>query len=100
MATVRSALVKKLTAILSQSFPSPSTLRLDDNDGIIGVVTSAKFEGMDSFDRYDLIHSILEQGLSQEERRQVQIVVGVTPEEAQFYEAVPKPSARRTVRKQ
>ena len=36
---------------------------------------------MDTMHRQDLIHDILATGLTGEERRQVVIIVGVTPEE-------------------
>lgn len=75
------AIVRKLKKILEERFPSPDKVALRDNDGIIGVVTSKRFRRMDTMERQDLIHDILETQLTGEERRQVLLIVGVTPEE-------------------
>ena len=61
------------------------TVKLEDHDGIIGIITFAGFAGMDAVDRQSLIGDIVETNLSQEERRQVQVIVGVTPDEGTGY---------------
>jgi len=66
-------------------FPSPDTVKLEDHDGIIGVITSAGFAGMESMDRQNLIGDILATNLTTEERRRVQVIVGVTPDEGTGY---------------
>jgi hypothetical protein len=58
---------------------------LEDHDGIIGVITSAAFAGMDTIDRQSLIGNVVETHLAPEERRQVQVIVGVTPDEGTGY---------------
>jgi hypothetical protein len=73
--------LRKLKRILEQRFPPPDKVDLRDDDGIIGVVTSRRFRRMDSMQRQDLIHDILANSLNPEERRQVLLIVGVTPEE-------------------
>lgn len=73
--------VRKLRRVLEQQFPPPDKVDLRDDDGIIGVVTSRRFRRMDTMQRQDLIHEILETHLTPEERRHVLLVVGVTPEE-------------------
>jgi hypothetical protein len=76
------ALMRKLKRILKEAFPPPAKIRLRDEDGIIGVVTSARFRNMDSMDRQDLLQDILlKHGLSAEEMRRILIIVAVTPEE-------------------
>jgi hypothetical protein len=40
---------------------------------------------METLDRQDLIHEIIDTNLAPKERRQVQIIVGVTPEEGTGY---------------
>jgi stress-induced morphogen len=75
------ALARKLKKILKENFSSPDKVNLRDDDGIIGVVTSKRFRRMDTMQRQDLIHDILATNLSGEERRQVLVIVGVTPEE-------------------
>jgi hypothetical protein len=79
------AVILKLKKILEESFPPPDKVNLRDEDGIIGVVTSKRFRRLDSMQRYDLIHDILTKNLTGAERKQVVIIVGVTPEEEIAY---------------
>jgi len=58
---------------------------LEDHDGIIGVITSPGFAKMETIDRQNLIGEIIATKLSQEERRRVQVIVGVTPDEGTGY---------------
>ena len=74
--------LRKLKQILEERFPPPDKVDLRDEDGIIGVVTSRRFRRMDTMQRQDLIHDILENHLTPEERRHVLLIVAVTPEEA------------------
>ena len=83
MAILKTPLRRKLEKVLVKQFPSPATVKLEDLDGIIGVITSAKFAGMVSIDRQSMIGEIVETHLS--ERRQVQVIVGVTPDEGTGY---------------
>jgi stress-induced morphogen len=85
VAHLKSPLVRKLEKVLTQRFPSPATVRLEDHDGIIGVITSAGFAGMESIDRQNLIGDILATHLSPDDRRRVQVIVAVTPEEGTGY---------------
>lgn len=78
-------LVEKVRAILTTEFPPPATISLDDDDGIIGVVVSPRFDGLDRMDRVNLIWDLLGGHLSPEERRRVLTVVAVTPEEEIFH---------------
>jgi hypothetical protein len=85
VASVKTPLVRKLKRVLSESFPSPATIKLEDHDGIIGVITSAGFAKMETIDRQNWIGEIIATKLSQEERRRVQVIVGVTPDEGTGY---------------
>jgi len=85
MATVNNSLVRKLKRVLIERFPSPDTIKLEDHDGIIGVITSNRFSGMETIDRQDLIGEIISLHLTREERQRVQVIVGVTPEEGVGY---------------
>jgi hypothetical protein len=85
VARVRSPLLRRLNGILTRRFPPPDTVKLEDHDGIIGAITSAGFAGMESIDRQNLIGDILETNLTPEERRRVQVIVGVTPDEGTGY---------------
>jgi hypothetical protein len=75
------AVVRKLKKILEERFPLPDKVDLREDDGVIGVVTSKRFRRMDTMQRQDLIHDILATYLTGEERRDVLLIVGVTPEE-------------------
>lgn len=85
MARVTTPLLRKIKRVLTERFPSPATVRLEDHDGVIGVITSESFRRMESLDRQKLIDDILATHLSRDERRQVQIIVGVTPDEETGY---------------
>jgi hypothetical protein len=85
MASLKAPLIRKLEKALKKRFPAPATVELQDHDGIIGVITSDAFAGMETLDRQDLIHEIIDTNLAPKERRQVQIIVGVTPEEGTGY---------------
>jgi hypothetical protein len=64
----------------------PEYVRLDDDDGLSGFVVSRMFDGMSTLDRQGRIEEVLQSAaLSQEERRQVLMIAGLTPEE---FEAV------------
>lgn len=85
MARLRSQLARKLEKALREEFPPPATVKLDEHDGIIGVVTSDEFAGVESIDRQNRVGRIVDRNLSAEERRKVQVIVAVTPEEETGY---------------
>ena len=85
MARVRIPILRRLERALTGQFPPPDTVELKDHDGIIGVVTSARFAGMDTIDRQNLIGDIVATNLSPDERRRVLVIVGVTPDEGTGY---------------
>lgn len=85
MGRLKSPLMKKVGRVLAQEFPPPATVRVEDHGGVLGVVVSDRFAGMDSVDRQGLIEEILSAHLSREEKHQVQFVVAVTPDEETFY---------------
>ncbi len=85
MEGLKTPLLRKLEKVLIKQFPAPATVKLEDHDGIIGVITSAAFAGMDTIDRQSLIGNVVETHLAPEERRQVQVIVGVTPDEGTGY---------------
>lgn len=65
-----------------------SYVSLDDDDGISGFVVSPRFEGMSALDRQGLIDETLGKPpapLTQDERRRVLMIAGLTPVE---YDAV------------
>jgi len=60
----------------------PEYVRLDDDDGISGIVVSRLFEDMSALDRQTKIDEVLSAApLSQDERRKVLMIAGVTPAE-------------------
>ena len=74
-------LLKKTTKLLRQAFPPPARINLKDEDGIMGVVVSSRFEGLEGLDRQNLLWDVLDKKLTPEERRRVVIIVAVTPKE-------------------
>ena len=85
MARLRTSLLRKLENVLTEKFPSPATVKLEDHDGIIGVITSPGFAKMETIDRQNFMGKIIATKLSREERRRVQVIVGVSPDEGTGY---------------
>lgn len=85
MASLRFLLARKLERVPTQRFPPPATVTLEDNDGIIGVITSAGFARVETIDRQSLIGDLIATHLTPEERRRVQVIVGITPDEGIGY---------------
>jgi len=85
LARLKTSLIGKVRKVLAEQFPAPATVKLEDHDGIIGVITSASFAGMETIDRQNRIGGILQKHLAPEELRRVQVIVGVTPEEGTGY---------------
>jgi acid stress-induced BolA-like protein IbaG/YrbA len=72
-------LVKKAKKLLSKAFPPPDKVRVEDDDGLIGTVVSARFRGLDAVDRQKMVWDALDEHLTPEERRRVVIVLTLTP---------------------
>ena len=72
---------EKVERILKEAFPSLESLDIRNDDGIIGVLVSEEFEGLEAIDRQDRIWSVLDRSLNPEEKRQIQIIVAATPAE-------------------
>ena len=77
MANAKTPFVRKLEKLQTKSFPAPASVKLEDHDGIIGVIRSTEFAGMETIDRQNRIGKIAEFKLSPQERRRVQVIVGV-----------------------
>ena len=74
--------IERLRALLTDRFPAPDKVELDDEEGIHGAIISTQFEGMETIDRINLIWDLIDQSLTTEERRHIQMIIPVTPEEA------------------
>jgi hypothetical protein len=85
VARLKTPLLRKLEKVLTRRFPPPAVVKLEEHDGIIGVITSARFAQMETIDRQNLIGDIVATHLSPEERRRVLVIVGVTPDEGTGY---------------
>jgi stress-induced morphogen len=75
--------VRKVRRALKRAF-NPEIVNLEDDDGIIGVVVSDQFRGMESIDRQMSIDNALRDPLAQlseDEIRQVLAITPMTPEE-------------------
>ena len=82
---IQTPLLRKVRKALTQRFPLPARVRLEDHDGIIGSIAAGEFAGMSTIDRQNLIGKVLAAHLSREEQRRVQVIVGVTPDEETGY---------------
>ena len=71
---------KKVISVLKAAFPS-AEIDLQDDDGIIGVLVSNEFEGVEAIDRQNKIWKVLDRSLAPEEKRRIHIIVAATPEE-------------------
>ena len=74
-------LLRKIKRILTEQFPPPDKVNIEDHDGVIGYILSERFERMDMMERQDLIGKILADHLEPKDLRRVQAIVGVAPEE-------------------
>lgn len=81
------SLLKTIEGLLREAFPPPDVISLRDEDGIIGVITSSRFSAKDSIDRQSMIWDVLDRHMAPEQRRQIVIIVAVTPEEEIAYTA-------------
>ncbi len=72
---------RKLKRVLEDQFPPPDKVSIRDGNGMVGIVTSRRFRRMDTMQRQDIIHEVLATRLTPQERRDVLIIVAVTPEE-------------------
>ena len=72
---------EKVISLLTDAFPPPATVELQEGEEIIGVLVSERFDGLDSMQRQDMVWDILDKALEPEEKRQILTVVAVTPVE-------------------
>lgn len=73
--------LNRVEALLREAFPPPDHVSVEDDDGIVGIVASARFRGLESMDRQAIIWDALDAKLPEEQRKRILIVVAVTPEE-------------------
>ena len=78
-------LTQKVTLAFEKSFAA-QRIELDANGGISGIVVAPIFRGHESLDRQQMIYAALRQnGLSEDEIREVLMISALTPEEAVGY---------------
>lgn len=78
-------LAERVKTALQAAFPPPDLVRVEGEDGIIAIVISERFQGMDDFERQDVVWGPLEATLDRRERREIAIVLPVTPKEEAGY---------------
>ena len=78
-------LVDEVFIVLTEAFPPPAKVELEDKGRIIGAVVSSRFEGMESYDRMQILWDVLGNKLSQEQLRRVLMIVAATPDEELAY---------------
>ncbi len=74
-------LVRKVKAILRESFPLPDQVKLKEDNGILGMVISQRFEGLEPIERLNMVWKVLNEKLTLQESRQIVTLLAVTPEE-------------------
>lgn len=75
---------QKIESILRQRFQAPAQVIIQNDNGIMGTVTSEEFHGLETLDRLNLIWDVLTPCLSRAERREVSIIVPKTPQEEEL----------------
>jgi acid stress-induced BolA-like protein IbaG/YrbA len=81
----RDRLAEQVKSVLQEAFPPPDQVRIEGDDGIIAIVVSERFSGMDDFERQDLVWEPLKKALERDARREIAIVLPVTPKEEAGY---------------
>ena len=89
----------KVARILRQEFPRPGIVSLQDEDRIFGIVISSRFRGVNARRRVKLIDDVLEDRLTPDERKRIEFVIGVAPEEESVFDVVPGPGGTKVYRK-
>ena len=72
---------EKVISLLTDAFPPPARVELQEGEEIIGVLVSERFEWINSVERHAIVWDILDKALDPEERQQILTVVAVTPVE-------------------
>jgi len=76
------SLQEKLAKLFQERFGRRAKVEIEsDDDGISGKIISAKFRGVDMRDRVNMIHDTFDGLLSTAEKRQIVIIMPLTPEE-------------------
>jgi acid stress-induced BolA-like protein IbaG/YrbA len=79
--------LKKVKTALNRHF-KPELLDLHDDDGIVGVIVSDDFRGVESIDRQTMIQQALQKSttpLTKADWRRILIIAPMTPEEFVAY---------------
>ena len=75
-------LQEELAKRFQEQFGRRAKVELEsDADGISGKIISTKFRGVDMRDRVDMVYDTFDGSLSTEEKRQIVIIMPLTPEE-------------------
>lgn len=77
-------LVTKTRSVLRRAFPRPAKIALEYYHGVTGVLTSPKFRGLEMLERQNMLRKALAEHLTAAERKQVGLIVTLTPEEERF----------------
>jgi stress-induced morphogen len=85
VARVKTPRQRRLEKLLTERFPLPASVQLQEHDGIFGVITSSQFAGVETIDRQNLIGDIVATHLTTAESQKVLVIVGVTPDEGTGY---------------
>lgn len=75
---------EKVKSLFEKEF-EPAEVELSIREGIVVILVSTRFQGMDDMDRQNLAWDLLEKHLDRDERRAIAIVVALTPQENAFH---------------
>jgi stress-induced morphogen len=94
-------LIKKTRDILKKAFPTPDLVDVERHgmSRVRGHVISARFEGLDTFEREDLVNEAIADQLTVEEKSKIVMIFTITPEERAEYLATPFPLNGKKSRK-
>jgi acid stress-induced BolA-like protein IbaG/YrbA len=81
-------LLTKTHKLLRRAFPRPAKIMLEDGDGIIGEIVSARFRGVDFRARQQMLSQAFAEHLNETERKKISIIMTFTPEEQRFRESI------------
>ncbi len=78
-------IVDEVRSVLTEAFPPPAKVELEDTGRIVGAVISSRFDGMASYDRMQIIWDHLGKKFSGEKLRRVLMILAATPDEEIAY---------------
>jgi len=94
-------LIQKTQGILKKAFPAPDLVDVERHgvSRVRGLVVSSRFQGLNTFEREDLVNEAIGDQLTTEEKHKVVMISTSTPEEHGEYLFTPFPGNGKKARK-